>query len=247
MYLVLCSPQDRSARWAYEALCNNGLAPVEFVTSEQLAYGRLWEHRVGENTPSVRIVLGDGRTIWSNRVTGVLNRLVAAPSQLVNFAQRADRDYAMQELTSFYLSWLQALPGVVIGRPEPQGFCGRWRHASEWAVLAQRSGLPTPVYRQSANDDPSKAQPGLAPQSSRIETLIALKDRLFGTSMPEEIVTACLHLASLADSDLLGISLFQAENGVWNFDAATPYPDFMAGGQDLIEHLASVFSKGTVQ
>ena len=56
-----------------------GLSPVEFVTTEQLAYSRIWEHRVGEEKASVRIVLGDGRTIWSDRVCGVLNRLVAAP------------------------------------------------------------------------------------------------------------------------------------------------------------------------
>jgi hypothetical protein len=121
MYLVLCSPEDQSAHWAHECLVAKGFAPVEFVTTEQLAYSRLCEHRVGEDEASARIVLGDGRTIWSDRVTGVLNRLVAVPSQLVNFARDADREYA-KELSSFYLSWLQALPGVVINRPEPQGF-----------------------------------------------------------------------------------------------------------------------------
>lgn len=251
MYLVLCSPQDRSAQWAYEGLCKKGLAPVEFITSEQLAYGHLWEHRVGEQTPSVRIVLGDGRTIWSDRVRGVLNRLVATPPQLVNFARSADRDYAMQELTSFYLSWLQALPGVVISRPEPQGFCGRWRHTSEWAVLAQRAGLPAPVYRQSADDDPAIGMSGLAPRGAALKSAVALKGRLFGDPMPDKTVAGCLRLAVLAQTDLLGISLFQAENGIWNFSTATPYPDLIACGEDLVTHMASIFierePKGTEQ
>ena len=248
MYLVLCSPEDQSAQWAYEGLVAKGLAPVEFVTTEQLAYSRLWDHRVGEDKASVRIVLGDGRTIWSNRVCGVLNRLVAAPTQLVNFARSADREYAMQELSSFYLSWLQALPGVVINRPEPQGFCGRWRHSSEWAVLALRAGLPAPPYRQIVEDDPAQGYRSLAPKNAKLGTVIALEGKLFGTEVPEVTANACLRLAQLAENDLLGIMLFQEANGVWKFAAATPYPDFKDAGPELIEHMAAVFAaKGVNQ
>ncbi len=150
MYLVLCASEDRSARWAYEGLRKSGLQPVELITSDELAYGRWWEHRVGENTASLRLVLADGRIVSGGSTCGVLNRLLSAPKSLVNFAQKDDRDYAYQELTSFYLSWLQSLQGQVINRPEPQGFCGRWRHTSEWAILAQQAGLPAPPYRQSA-------------------------------------------------------------------------------------------------
>ena len=166
----------------------------------------------------------------------------------MNFARSADREYAMQELTSFYLSWLQALPGVVINRPEPQGFCGRWRHSSEWAVLALRAGLPAPPYRQTVDDDPASGYRSLAPIGAKVETVIALEGKLFGAEVPEVTAHACLRLAQLAESDLLGITLFQAANGIWKFAAATPYPDFKNAGPELIEHMASVFaSKGAAQ
>jgi hypothetical protein len=180
-------------------------------------------------------------------VRGVLNRLLGAPLDLVNRAQPADRDYALQELSSFYLSWLQALPGVVVNRPAPQGFCGRWRHTSEWAVLAQKAGLPAPAYRQSASDDPAQGFRALAPAGAPLETAIVLFDKVFGPSLPDETVAACRRFAALAEVEMLGISLFQAGGRVWKFASATPYPDLSAGGQPLLSHLASVLKKGELQ
>jgi hypothetical protein len=214
---------------------------LELLTSEQLAYG-IWEHRVGEETPYVRMMLADGRIIFSEQVNGVLNRLPATPQQVVNLAQGADREYALQELTSFYLSWLQALPGRVINRPEPQGFCGRWRHTSEWALLAQQAGLASPVYRQSIDDDPNSGYRSLAPAGAKLETAVALAGKLFGMTLPSAATEACLRLAELAGTELLGLSLFQAQNGEWNFAGATPYPDFSGCGDELIAHMAHIFS-----
>lgn len=244
MYLVLCSAADKSARWAYEGLRKRGVKPLELITSEELAYSRLWEHRVGEETPSIKIVLADGRTVSSGEVSGVLNRLLSAPKTLVNFAQGGDRDYALQELTSFYLSWLETLKGEVINRPEPQGFCGRWRHNSEWAILAQRAGLPAPPYRQCADDDPANGYGGLAPKNAKLQTVVVLKGKLFGATMPQKIESACLRFAALAENDLLGVSLFEAGEREWNFAMATPYPDLISGGEELISHLSKIW-KGT--
>jgi hypothetical protein len=247
MFLILCTNEDISAHWAFQGLQQRGLAPVELITADHLAYGRVWEHRVGAATPSIRFTLPDGRTVCSTQVSGVLNRLLSAPQDLIRCAQQDDRDYAQQELSSFYLSWLQALPGVVINRPTPQGFCGRWRHTSEWAVLAQRAGLPAPPYRQSVDDAPAQGYATLAPAGASVINVVVLKSQFFGPPLPQDITAACCRFANLAECELMGISLFQSESGNWLFSSATPYPDLQTGGQPLLTHLANVFAKGELQ
>jgi hypothetical protein len=247
MFLVLCANEDLSAHWAHAGLQQRGLAPVELITADSLAFGLFWEHRVGAAAPSIRFTLADGRTVCSSQVSGVLNRLLSAPDDLIRRAQQDDRDYAQQELASFYLSWLQALPGVVINRPTPQGFCGRWRHTSEWAVLAQRAGLPAPPYRQSASDGPAQGYATLAPAGAAVTNVVVLKDQVFGPALPAEISAACCRFAALAECELMGISLFQMENGNWLFSSATPYPDFQSGSEPLLAHLTNVLGNGEIQ
>ncbi len=247
MFLVLCSSNDYGARWAFTGLKNLGLAPVELVTSEELAYSRFWEHRVGVASASVRLTLPDGRIICSSGVSGVLNRLLWAPQELVNYARPVDRDYASQELSSFYLSWLSALPGKVINRPTPQGFCGRWRHTSEWALLAQRAGLPAPPFRQTTQHEPEQGYRSLAPQDVPVESVVVLGGDVFGTALPEDTLGACRRFAALAGDPLLGIDLFRAKDGRWNFATATPYPELTRGGEALLTRLAQIFTEGKKQ
>ena len=53
MWLVLCPSSDVAGRWAFEGLRARGLAPIELVTSESLAYAR-WDHRVDRPAPVSR-------------------------------------------------------------------------------------------------------------------------------------------------------------------------------------------------
>lgn len=244
MFLVLSSPDDYVALWACEGLKRLGVAPLEFVTSEDLAYTRFWEHRVGTGGASIRLKLPDGRAICSSRVRGVLNRLLGAPQDLVNCARPSDRDYAGQELSSFYLSWLHTLEGTVINRPTPHGFCGRWRHTSEWAMLAQRAGLPSPSYKQTARDAPELGYRSLAPSGVPVQSVILLRGEVFGPMLPEQTRMACRRFAELSGTELLGIDVFRASDGIWNFASATPYPDLTIGATPLLEHLAHIFANG---
>jgi hypothetical protein len=247
MFLVLSSSNDYVALWACEGLKRLGIAPLELVTSEDLAYTRFWEHRVGAAGASIRLSLPDGREIRSSRISGVLNRLLSAPQDLVNWARPNDRDYATQELSSFYLSWLYTLEGSVINRPTPQGFCGRWRHTSEWAMLAQRAGLPLPPYKQTAQDAPESGYRSLAPSSVPVQSVIVLRGEIFGPILPEQTRMACRRFAELAGTEMLGLDVFRASDGIWNFAAATPYPDLTIGATPLLEHLAHIFANGRTQ
>ena len=136
------------------------------------------------------------------------------------------------------MSWLRAFPGPVLGRPTPQGLCGRWRPASEWAVLAAQAGLPTPRLvqgtahgewgeqdRRSSTPRPDRHGGGRGGRASARRTLAPLAG-------------ACATLARLAGADVLGVELARLRDGV-AFAGATPLPDLRAGGPGVLDAIAS--------
>ncbi len=154
MLLVVCGSDDAAALWACEGLRRRGLEPIERIWFESLAHGVGWEHRLEDGRVWTGIVLGDGRRINSEEVSGVLNRISTVHSLDLGLIHPSDQYYVAQELQAFLLSWLHALPAPVLNRPTPLGLSGRLRHASEWVWLASKAGLPNPGYTQSSNDPP---------------------------------------------------------------------------------------------
>jgi hypothetical protein len=249
MRLVLCHLTDLPALWAYRELKAAGVESLEVITAEALAYSLVWEHRLGTGETLVRVRLGDGRVIDSHDVQGVLNRLVYVPLEHWQLGTPADRDYVTQEFTAFYLSWLYALPCSVFGRPSPLGLAGPWRHASEWAALAQRAGLPAARYHQTSDEPPDETG-GMdrlaAPDLPRV-TLIAVAGEVVVAApvaaAPPGVAEGCLRLAALADTELLGVDFAVAPNGQWLFAGANSLPDLSLGGGALIGALARAFTK----
>ncbi len=241
MWLVLCPASDPVGLWAYDGLKQLGLAPVELVTAESLAYARLWEHRVEDSGTHLKITLPDGRVLCSSRIRGALNRLLAPSQVITQLAVASDQAYAQGELLALYLSWLHGLPGVVINRPTPLGLCGAWYHISEWVCRAGRAGLRTPAYRQSGHDGLDRGYRSLAPEGATVLSLITLRGEVFGGRVPENVVRACGKLAEEAGTDMLGIELYLAENGEWTFANAVPCPDLTRGGMPLLQRLTQVF------
>jgi hypothetical protein len=244
MWLVLCSSSDPSGLWAYEGLKQLGVAPLELVLAEWLAYGSVWEHRVDSSGTHLKVTLPDGRVLCSSRVRGVINRLLTPAPGAYQRAAAADKEYAQGELQAFYLSWLKGLPGVVINRPTAVGLCGSWYHTSEWAYRASRAGLPVPLYRQSCHDSPEQCYRSLAPAGAVTQKVITLRDECFGAGVPESTSLACANLAKDAGAELLGVELYQAENGQWTFANATPCPDLSIGGLPLLQRLAELLTQG---
>src|SRR5215469_6525369 len=107
MWLVLCSSADTAGLWAYEGLRQLGLRPLELVTSECLAAGSRWEHRLDNNNVYLKIVLSGGRVLCSSQIRGALNRLVTPSIEAVRHTMSSDREYAQAEFHAFYLSWLK--------------------------------------------------------------------------------------------------------------------------------------------
>jgi hypothetical protein len=238
MWLILCSAQDVSALWAYQALRARGLQPLELVTAEMLSYRARWDHRVGVSGASISITLADGRVITNDSVRGTLNRLTHVSLQ--HLARTPDYDYVTQEYAAFFMSWLYALRQPVLNRADAQGLCGAWRHISEWVSLAARAGLPTPAYRQTSRDQMDEAlqMRRLFPLGTPTTSAIVVGGKVVGPPLPPEIRAACLRLANLSQTPLLGIEFVTSRNS-WTFAGATPMPDLRLGREPLIDALAA--------
>jgi hypothetical protein len=240
MWLVLCSSSDRSAIWAYEGLRQRGLEPMRLVTTEEFDYRVHWEHRVRVGGASVRLTLGDGTSIGSGDLCGVLNRIEYVPSGNLLLIQPLDRDYVLEELSAYFLSWLYALPGPMLNRPSPQGLSGQWRHASEWLCLAARAGLPAATYRQSSHDlsQGTSTATSVAPPGTPVRTILVVDGQLAGGPAPAHIVEGCLRLGALAKTELLGAEFTVETGDRWTFVGATTHPDLRPGGERLLDLLA---------
>ncbi len=246
MFLILCSSYDAPAIWAAHGLQAMGLHPVSLVTPEMFASATTLEHRVGNDGTSIALKFMDGYGISDHNLRGVLNRLPGPPREIIDRFAPADRDYALQEMTAFYLSWLNSLPCPILNRPTPQGLSGRWFHNSELVLLAHQSGLATSIYRQSAKDPVEDGYKPLAPPEARIERVVVLDGEVFGAQPPAQVQDACCQFSKLCRTPLLGVDFF-IDSGTWIFSHATPLPDYQVGGSRLLQRLAQVFQTGGIQ
>lgn len=236
MWLVLCEDHDAAAHWAHEGLAARGL-PTELVTSTSLGTATRWVHRLGPAGGELEVSLADGREIRSTDVSGVLNRLLSAWNPRIGHARDGDREYAIQEIHAFHVSWLHALPGPMLNRPHMGGLSGRWRYASEWLALGARAGLPT---RPSPLDS-DQTPPWLASPEDNVRTVITVGGQVLGAPSAD-LVDGCRKLAELSATPLLGTS-FRSDAVGWHLVGATPHPDLRLGGEPLLDALAAALSR----
>lgn len=234
MWLIACNPGDVAALWAARLLSERGLEPLEVVSAEALAYSPRIEHRLGAGPPSVQIQLADGRAVSSEGVRGLLNRLTHPPMGHLEVAPQREREYAMQEISALFLSWLTAMPGPVLNRPAPFGLAGPGLDPLQWLALAARAGLPTAPERVPSRQN-GHTQARSAPNCNAVVACGAL----FGAPLPGSMAAPCLRLAELSGVDILGIELRRDDTGPWRFAGAHPMPDLRIGGEPLIDHLAT--------
>ena len=133
-----------------------------------------------------------------------------------------------------------------LNRPTPQGLCGTWRHTSEWIWLAHRAGLPAPRYVQSGRDVPQLGYQASVPFGKRVHPALVAAGRVFAEPMPALIEEGCRKLAELAQTEILGIDLFEDSDSL-QFAGATPIPDLQRGGLPLLKHLAEAMQERRTQ
>jgi hypothetical protein len=239
MWLAFCDSTDQAALWAVEGLRARGLAPLAWVSPEELARSRSWEHRVNRTGADVAITLGDGSRLEGKALRGVLNRLVAVPYEPLRRVEPEDREYAGQELTAFFLSWLHALPVPMLNRATPQGLSGSWRHRSEWIWLTVKAGLPISRYRQSSSDSEEVREGQLTSCGFSVATVFVVGGRVVSSAVASPaVLSGCRRLAMLTGTELLGIEFTADSSGTWIFSGATSMPDLRLGGETLLDALA---------
>jgi hypothetical protein len=223
-YAVLCGPEDAAAVWAAHELTRRGLR-VRVVTTEELVYSAGLVHTVGRDGPTVAVRLADGSVLGPD-LRGTLNRVLRIPRDHLAATNETDRDYVLVELQAVLTSLLAALPGRVVGRPDPRGLSGAWWRPAEWMVAAARSSLTTVGYRSGGSDEPGPTSTVLV-----VAGEVVVPD---GTELPARVVAACRALADRHGGGVLGIDLVTDS---CLFVGATPWPDLRPGGSAVVDAL----------
>lgn len=226
--LLLSDGHDRGAPWLVDELRARGVA-IEHVTADELLGARRLEHRVGADGVQLEIELADDRTISSEELGVVVNRLVGVPLEDLPVREH-DREYARAELYALWLSCLEGLPCPVLNPPTVTALSGIWLGTAEWALRAGRAGLPVaPVMLCGAPDG--------APDPPSLVVLVAC-DAVFGPPAAAALADRCLGLARDVGADLLELRFDADPDGEPWLVGASTLADLRRGGAALADHLA---------
>ena len=110
------------------------------------------------------------------------------------------------------------------------------------AVLAGRAADFTSSRTGSAKPIGQRSLP-----YGRTLTSVSLFEGYRRPEVPEEIEAPCHALFALNGTSLLGIDLYQSEEGRWTFHSATPLPDMCVGGTPLLQEIVKTWSSQAIQ
>jgi len=181
MWLVLSENDDFGAQWLAESLQQRAGIAVKHCTREQLE-GAFWHRRCGEQSERRRLLLEDGREVDSDRVVGVINRLLPERNADWPHAPAARRRHAL------LCSWLQSLGDTWINRAGPLD-AARPQH--DWFDHAVELGLPC---RRAADV-----------RADELHQIVLVGDRVLGMrGCDVTLIDGCQRLADRLDAELLG-------------------------------------------
>ena len=233
MTLILCHATDRAALWLAASMRLLGLSAVEVVTVEQLVFSRRLVLRLDDDGDTGAVELAGGKTLRTDAIDGLVNRVHYLPTQHFARADAAERSYAEAELSAFLLAWMNGVAGRVVNPPQPFDLAGGTFARSTLLHLAATAGLPTGGWRAGADDD----EPG-APLAPVTHAVVVFDGRMFGPLLPRRLQQACAGLASRLGTPLLQIALHLSPEHRWRFVDATGIADFRIGGKALVMALA---------
>lgn len=232
LWLVLGDDGDPVGPWVADGLTRRGLGPVLSLTTGDLI-SAVWAHTVGDDGADFTARLADGTALEGDRIAGVVNRIGFIPPACTWELVEADRDYALHELNAFFMSWLASIRAPVLNPPSARGLAGAWRPATEWALLAARAGLP---HRPLTSTEPEPIPFAVPPA----HTAITVDGEIVDDGLDEETRRACLRLADLAATPLLGVEFAVDQGDALVFTGASPQPPLPVAGEAVLDALAYV-------
>jgi hypothetical protein len=243
VYVAICASSDLPALWAYDRLRAEGL-PIELILAEQLINATEWVHRLTASRTSLSFRLPSGKRVRGSHIDGVLNRLTWPPAVPLLSIKTADRDYALSEMRSLFISWLHSLKCPVLNRPSSFGLSGEWRPATEWAMLAHKAGFSVPIFKQNSRETGRRNSLPGQPVNKSHRTAVIAGANVCGGSFPRRIRDCCLQLAQLCGVALLAVDLVNEPDRPPLFIRATSMPDLRIGGSPLVPCLHKLLSRG---
>lgn len=237
--LVLSDDGDPVGPWLAEGLTSRGMAPVLHLTTGDLLGPTTWVHTVGNDGAAFTARLSDGTELKSQNVAGVVNQIGFIPPSYTASMVEADREYASHEVNAFFLSWLNSVDAPILNPPSSRGLAGAWRPASEWASLAAKAGLGHTPLTSTGPEPTSPWSEGSPPH----RTAITVDGEIVDDGLDEETRQACLRLADLASTPLLGIEFIIGDGGDLVFAGASPQPPLPVAGEAIIDALAYVMER----
>ena len=237
MIVVLAEPADSGALWLRAQLDRHLAAPVEIVTPARLVYSRSILHRLTSSQTESRFELGDGTTLRTSEVRGIVNRLTAVPTAHLDGAAPAERDYAATELHAFLLGWMGSLDCPLLNPPAPENLAGPLHSPLSALHFAALSGLPCRCASVTA-DAPGPPPPAVAGRPVRH---FVLDGQVIGPPLPAALRDAMIMFARLWGARLVQIETI-CQGGRHEFVSASSVVDFHAGGDALVRAIARVFS-----
>jgi hypothetical protein len=254
MILLLANYGDETARAVYEALRGRADAPeLLFLTDRELVSSLGWSQRQADGVTATTLRLSGGRSIETNRLTAVFNRVGYLHPQYFPAFNETDRLYAAGEMFALLLSWLASLRCPVVNPVNVRDLAGGSRSLLAWFQLAGRAGLPTrqavfttnarlvapqPYTAHALADGAALSQtthftplaPGLVGQNPALllSKVTAETRRLLviGDEMRgalPEMAEGCRRLAQLGKTSVLECVFARAEDG-WLLSAVNPLP-----------------------
>jgi hypothetical protein len=233
--LIIAEPTDLPALWLRPRLAARVATAVATVSPIQLVCSRQIVHRLSDGGADSRFVLAGGAIIESSVLTGVVNRLGAAPTAHLARAPLRDRIYARDELHAFLLGWLASLECSTINRPEPDFLAGPWHPPLEALQLAALAGLPCRPRRLAVGEVEM-----VASETGPLRTHFVLDGQLVGPLAPAGLRDALLRFAALWGGRLVQVD-FAVAGREPTFHAATSFVDYRLGGDLLVRALAGAF------
>ena len=156
-FLILAHVGDETALRVCAMLrARHGAEGIKLVSAEELALAPYWAHRFEDTRVTTKVRLSDGSSLDSADIGVIFNRLLTLALPQFASANEGDRDYAIQEMNAFFLSWLASLPCPLINAPTSMSLNGPVRSYAEWLLLASKAGLPVRGYHFTS--DPRRFQ-----------------------------------------------------------------------------------------
>ncbi|KQU61645.1 hypothetical protein ASG67_00135 [Sphingomonas sp. Leaf339] len=237
MILIIARPDDVAALWLHAAIRAFVTVPVRLLTPAALVYTPSIVHRMATGSTDWRVSLRDDTSIGCTDVTGIVNRLTAAPNDHFARAGAGERAYAESELHAFLLGWLGSMNCPVLNPPAPEGLAGVWHDVvGAWQRATMAGFACDPV--DLSPDRPLPTLPQL--RSSAIDegtTHFVLDDQVIGPHLSRTDRDAMLHLARSWGTRLIQIDT-RDDAGRPTFVTATSLPHYPMGGGLLVRAMA---------